>query len=98
MADRLLPSDLGRVIVGWMEDTEMILRGAPHDLAQAAYHEMCELYGLDPRMLPERLRRSFIGALTAYQIYHDRSRKVTHGEIACLYVGVLMAAREYEGR
>ena len=98
-ADRSSPSELGRVIVEWVEDTEVILRGAPNDLTEDTYHGMCEIYGLDPSELPKRLRRLFLSALAAYiAALGRRGLKVTNGDLVCLYAGILMAAREYEGR
>lgn len=61
------------------------------------YLETCRTYGFDPRRMPARLRAPFVRVFGAYVKQGDLGA-LSHGQLLCLYLGVMAAAREYEGR
>lgn len=68
---------------------------AQPEAEERLYMETCRVYGFAPGRMPARLRAPFLRTLG---VYVKNGRTPTHGELLCLYLGVRVAAREYEGR
>lgn len=68
------------------------------DQVMRLYAETCRAYGFDPDRMPARLREPFMRIFGAYVCNKELLGAPTHGDLLCLYLGIMVAAREYEWR